>query len=122
METYYADTYAMIEYTKGNNSFFRYFKECKIITTWLNLMELYYATLLVETEEKANEYYGAFLSKIVSFDHETIKSAAKLRFGHKKKNISYIDAIGYQIALEDNVKFLTGDKAFKGMKNVEYVK
>jgi len=40
----------------------------------------------------------------------------------KAKKISYVDAIGYQIALEKNLKFLTGDKQFKEMKNVEFVK
>jgi predicted nucleic acid-binding protein len=46
----------------------------------------------------------------------------KFRLKEKAKRLSYVDAIGYQLALEKNAKFLTGDKEFKGMKNVEFVK
>jgi predicted nucleic acid-binding protein len=40
----------------------------------------------------------------------------------EKKNLSYVDALGYIIAGKLGIKFLTGDNAFGGMENVEYVK
>ena len=40
----------------------------------------------------------------------------------KGLNISYIDAIGYTISLERGIKFLTGDKEFKNLPNVEFIK
>jgi hypothetical protein len=36
--------------------------------------------------------------------------------------LSYVDALGYVIATKMKIKFLTGDNAFEGMENVEYVK
>ena len=37
-------------------------------------------------------------------------------------NLSYVDYIGYILAKQRNVKFLTGDKEFENMDNVEFVK
>lgn len=39
----------------------------------------------------------------------------------RKNNISHIDCIGYFVALENNVKFLTGEKHFRHLSNVEFV-
>ena len=38
------------------------------------------------------------------------------------RNSSIPDAIGYTIAKKYNIRFLTGDKDFEGMENVEFVK
>jgi len=48
----------------------------------------------------------------------------KLRKKLKGKglNISYADAVGYSLALEMGIKFLTGDKEFRDLDNVEYVR
>ena len=122
MQVFFADTYAIIDYFKGNNKYRKYFEENEIKTTRLNLMETYYSALLDSTEENAESYYDAFLPKCVEIGDETIKKAMKFRLKKRKKNISYVDAIGYQISLELGIKFLTGDKEFKGMKNVEFVR
>lgn len=119
---FFADSYAIIDYFKGNQKFKKYFEENETITTKLNLMEVYYSALLESTEEKAGEYYDFFLDKCIDFDDDTIKKAMKLRFKEKSKKLSYVDALGYQISLEKNVKFLTGDKQFKELKNVEFIK
>ena len=37
-------------------------------------------------------------------------------------NMSYVDALGYAIAMRRKVKFLTGDMAFERLPNVEYAK
>jgi len=39
-----------------------------------------------------------------------------------KSNLSYVDCIGYILAKELKVGFLTGDREFEGMDNVEFVK
>ncbi|MBI4210501.1 MAG: PIN domain-containing protein [Candidatus Diapherotrites archaeon] len=122
MATYFADTYAMVEYFKGNSGYTKYFEKHSIITSRLNLMELYYWTLKDEGEELAEKYFQSFLSDAVGFDDSTIKNAMKFRLANRGKSLSYVDSIGYQAALENNVKFLTGDRAFAGMPNVEHVK
>lgn len=122
MTEYFADTYALIEFVRGNRHYSKYFLENKTSTTRLNLMELYYATLREGGEELAEEYYESFLSSAINIDDETIKDAMKFRYSVKKKKLSYVDAIGYMLALEKGIKFLTGDNQFKGMADVEFVK
>ncbi len=122
MGLFFADTYAIIDYLKGNKKYKKYFEENEVITTRLNLMEVYYSALLEVTEELAETYYDSYLGKCTDLEDETIKRAMKFKFKEKAKRISYVDAIGYQIALEKNIKFLTGDKQFKGLKNVEFVR
>jgi len=120
---YFLDTYAIIEIIRGNSSYKDYSKE-KFITTRQNLMELYYYFLRVKDEASAEKYFNLFLPACVEVDDDTIKNAMKLRFKlRKEKNlISYIDCLGYSIALSRNVRFLSGEKHFLGLKNVEFVK
>ena len=119
---YFADSYAIIDYLKGNKKYEKYFKENEIITTRLNLLEVYYSKLAEGNKENAEKYFNQFLSKTIEVEDEILKKAAEFRLNKKKQNISYIDAIGYEIAKEKKIKFLTGDKEFKGMPNVEFVK
>ncbi|MBI2660858.1 hypothetical protein HYX09_01165, partial [Candidatus Woesearchaeota archaeon] len=51
-----------------------------------------------------------------------IEEAAKFRLKMKKRNISMTDCIGYVISGKLKVKFLTGDKEFEHLPNVEFVK
>ncbi len=121
---FFADSYAIVSYFKGSADYRKLLEENEITTTRLNLMEAYYAALSEANEELANEYYETMLGKCIEIEDETIKKAMQFRLKtrREKKNFSYVDAIGYQIALEKGIKFLTGDAQFKGMKNVEYVK
>ena len=120
--TYFFDTYAFYELISGNQNYLKYSKNVGIITTKLNLMELHYGLILLYGKEKANVYYDRFSRFCVDFDDSIIKSANEFRFSHKSKKFSYVDCIGYIISILMNVKFLTGDKGFEGLNNVEYVK
>lgn len=40
----------------------------------------------------------------------------------KRKDLSYADCIGYTYAKRHGMKFLTGDRQFERMQNVEYAK
>lgn len=119
---FFADSYALISFVKGAPAYKKCFSEHDIITTKLNLLELYYSTMTESGEEKAEEYFNTFLPKITEISDEILKRAARLRFENRKRGISYIDAIGYEIAKARRIKFLTGDKEFKEMPNVEFVK
>ena len=122
VEEFFFDTYALNEIIKGNKDYAKFKSGVAIITTNLNLMELYYGLLLRHDEKNAEKYYGAFKEYVVKVTDETIKQAMKLKKQYKKQNLSYIDCIGYTISLKRNVKFLTGDKEFKNLTNVEYIK
>ncbi len=122
MSEYFYDSYAIIEYLKGNKKYLKYFKEPIGITTRLNLMEVYYS--LLGDEDYAEEVYSSFLSVIIDLSDEEIRNAMKKRKELKEQglNISYADAIGYSISIERKIKFLTGDKEFRNLPNVEFVK
>ena len=121
--SYFFDTYALVEFTGGNKNYVNLFKEGGI-TTKLNLMELYYQLLRKVGKKIAEKVYARFIANVVDFDDETIKEAMefRLKMRQKDKDFSYVDAIGYIVAKKNRVKFLTGDKEFRGLKNVEFVK
>ncbi|MEK6932351.1 MAG: PIN domain-containing protein [Nanoarchaeota archaeon] len=123
VETYFYDTYALVELIKGNENYLKY-KLYKIITTKLNLLELYSALLRDYNEKKAEYYYSFYSKYCINLNDDIIKDSAKLWHSMRKENKkpSYIDCIGYIAALRLKIKFLTGDKEFKDLKNVEFVK
>ncbi len=122
IESFYFDTYALYEIVAGNPAYRRYIQGVSIIITKLNLMELYYGLLLTHSKEMAEKYYDTFVEYAIEIDDPVIKQAMEFRFANKYKNLSYVDCIGYTIATQRNIKFLTGDKEFKDMPGVEYVK
>ncbi len=119
---FFYDTYAFAEIIAGNPAYATYTKEVECITTRLNLMELYYVVLRVQGKEAAELQYARFLKHCISFSNMDIKEACQFKFEHKSKNVSYIDCLGYVMALRRGAKFLTGDTAFKGLTNVEFVR
>ena len=122
IEEYFLDTYALYEIITGNKEYTRFKSGIAVITTKLNLMELYYGLLLRYDEKTASKYYDIFREYVVDISDNTIKQAMKIKKQNKKMNLSYVDCIGYRIALERKIKYLTGDKEFKNLPNVEYVK
>lgn len=118
---FFLDTYAIVEIMKGNKAYEKYLSE-ELHTSILNLYELYYNILKEHGEEKAKEYFYIFYSKLVTIKDEHIFYASKIKFRFKKRDISYTDALGYAISEQEGMKFLTGDKEFKDLENVEYVK
>ena len=60
MTEYYYDTYAIIEFARGNEAYLKYFEEPSGVTTRLNLMEVYYAFL--ENPDYAEELFASFSS------------------------------------------------------------
>lgn len=112
------DSFALIEIIKGNQNYKKYLKEI-VVTTRLNLMEVYYSLLKESNEEKAGFYYNFYLPACVSISDDTIKTAMKLK--SKNRRLSYIDCLGYVLAMEFGIRFLTGDKEFKDLENVEFV-
>ncbi len=121
--TYFFDSYAIIEYLNGNPRYKAYFGK-KGVTSRLNLMEIYFQVLKAEGEEKADEVHSAFSVHCEDYDESLMKEAMRFRLQMmlKGKDISYADAIGYQMALKKGFKFLTGDKEFQDIKNVEFVR
>lgn len=118
---YFFDTYAIIEIIKDNQNYQRFGKE-EIVTSILNLGELYYALLKDFDEKMANGWKEKLKGCYLSITESVVVKAMKFKFENKNKNFSFVDCVGYILAKENNLKFLTGDKEFEDMKNVEFVK
>ena len=118
---YFFDSYAVIEILKKNGSYNPYLG-FDVHLTVFNLAEIYYSVLDQYGEEKAETVYDEYKKCILEISEDILKDAMKFRRAHKKKRLSYADCIGYVCALENKMKFLTGDTGFQGMKNVEFVK
>lgn len=122
VNSYFFDTYALFELIKGNSNYNKYKSNLMILTCKLNLMELYYALLRVNGKEDAEFYFEQFNQFCVKYNDDVIKEASEFRLSNYRRDLSYIDCIGYIIAKKLGVKFLTGDEQFKYFDNVEFVK
>lgn len=120
--TFFYDTYALIEIIRGNENYKSYSKDVGIVTTGLNLMELYYRLYVLFGIETAEFYYQKYKIFAIDVDDTTLKKAMIFKAENKNKDLSYADCIGYIFANEKKIKFLTGDKQFKNLSNVEFVK
>ena len=119
--SYFFDSYAIIELIKGNPNYARFIKE-EVTITIFNLVEIYYSALNDMNEESAELIYEKYKNAVVKINDEILKEAMKFKKKNKSRNLSYPDCIGYVYAIKSKVKFLTGDKEFKDLGNVEFVK
>ena len=114
------DTYAIIEVIRGNLDYKDYI-DSKIVITEFILAELCFNIIREHGLEKASYYVDKFSDFVIPVNKEIIKKAMVYRFKNLKSNISITDCIGYFLAKEIGIKFLTGDKEFKGKSDVEFV-
>ncbi|MDI6720836.1 MAG: PIN domain-containing protein, partial [Candidatus Aenigmarchaeota archaeon] len=94
----------------------------EMATCILNLYELHYIMIKSFGEEKAKSYFHRFKNMALEIRDEWIFLASKFKLEMSKENISFADALGYAIAKDNGMKFLTGDKEFRDLPNVEFVK
>jgi predicted nucleic acid-binding protein len=118
---FFFDTYAIIELITGNENYKKY-KDEPITTCILNIGELYLHHLRAYGKKTANEWNKRITTKLIEIDNTIITQAMELKLLHRKANLSLPDCIGYTMSKIHNLRFLTGDKEFKGMENVEFVK
>lgn len=115
---YFFDTYAFFELIAGNLKY-KKFELVKPITTIFNLAELNFA-LKREGKEFADRITRELETFLVDVTADDIIEAMSFRLKHKKLSIP--DAVGYIIAGKNNARFLTGDKEFENLPNVEFIK
>jgi len=118
----FLDTYAIIEISLSNPLYEKYAINLGDgVTTIFNLSEVYFYYLKNFGEEEAEKIYGTVKPLSIPIDDSIIKAAMRFKLSHQKKRFSIADCIGYNTALKLNVRFLTGDYAFKNFNNVEFV-
>ena len=125
MTRFFYDSYAVIEYLNGNQNYRYYFEEADGVLTKLNLMEVYFRILVKNGSRAGKDVLKSFSRYLIDFDIQAIEGALKLRLelkDSKRVDISYADALGYYLARQRGMKFLTGDKAFKTLESVEFIR
>ncbi len=121
MVRFFLDTFSIMEMVRGNPKYKKYLG-ASLFTAELNLYELYYNLLKTHGPALAESEFFQFRQFIVDTKNNHIFMASKFKLANNKLNISYADALGYAIAKEEGMKFLTGDKVFEGIDNVEFVR
>ena len=114
------DTYALIEILNQNPNYEHYTKQKAIINDFI-FAEFCY-NLIKDNVEDKYQYTSEVKPAIVKIEPEIIEEAMKFRYEHKKQKLSMTDCISYIMAKHLGIKFLTGDKEFEHMENVEFVK
>ncbi len=118
---YFFDSYSVIEILKNSPNYEK-FKDIQIITSALNMAEVYYVLASTIDEESAAKAVQNLVIRYIDIYPEIAIEAARFRFKHRKLKMSYADCIGYIISKRAKLRFLTGDEAFIKMENVEFVK
>ena len=120
-DKYFFDSYAIIEVINRSPQYER-LRDVSITTNVLCLGEVYYYFLKVHNKQTADFWIEKLNVDVLSITKEITIEASQIKFDYKKKQFSYPDCIGYVSAKKNKLKFLTGDREFKGMDNVEFVK
>lgn len=107
--------------TNGNKAYYPY-QQKNIVFSKLNLFEVFLSCLRQFDIEEASLFLHDFEIFAKEYDGAVIEEAAVLKQANKKKKLSMSDCIGYCMAKQFGIRFLTGDKEFEGMENVEFVK
>ncbi len=121
MTGYYFDTYAIIELLKGN-PLYEFTNEEAIITSTMNLAELYYSLLLEKGKDNVDSILNKLNLEFLEITPKVARASSYFRYNHKKAKLSYIDCVGYTLAKENKLLFLTGDKEFEKLENVRFIK
>jgi len=121
--SFFCDSYAILAFTGGHPGYRKYFEGNDGALTKLNLIEIFYRSLEKHGHKAASDIVGTFSKYLVDFGLEEIAGAMKLRLELKRegRDLSYADALGYFLSRRMGIKFLTGDRAFQGLKGVEYL-
>ena len=115
------DTYALVEIDKGNPRFASY-ADGDFVITGETLAEFYWVLMRDASQSVADHWYEKLLPYAVSVAPDLLVEAMRFRRKHKKRRISFFDAVGYVFARARNILFVTGDKEFEKLPHVDFRK
>ena len=118
--TYFFNSYAFIEMYKNNPSYLPY-RQAGIVTTAVNLFEVFYYFLKESQVLFAHSFLARFREYAVDFNTDLVAPAALFKYKHRKEKLAMVDCVGYTLSQELGIKFLTGDMQFRNKENVEFV-
>ena len=117
---FYLDTYALAEIGDGNPKFMEFLNKEFVITD-LTLGEYYSVVYRDGREDKAIYWHSRLASLCKPVSRNILVNALKYWIDNKKDNLSIFDCVGYIFALENNLRFVTGDKEFKNKEGVLFI-
>lgn len=119
---FFFDSYALIEIYEKNLKFEEYAK-ANVVTTYFQVYETYYSLIRNGySKEEVNDFFEFLQGLCIDLKFEWIPKASRFKQIYKKRDLSYADCLGYVIAEDMKIKFLTGDKEFEDLSNVEFVR
>ena len=115
------DTYALVEINNGNPKFTCLLNEEPVITdiTMAEFYALLYRKYNLQTADYWHKKLGFFCRSV---SREILLRASRFRVDNNKQDLSFFDCVGYIYSLENNMKFVTGDKEFRFRRGVEFIK
>lgn len=116
---YFADSYAIIEILKGNKRYTQYL-DYQLVTMKFALAEIYYFLLRTDVSY-AKQIFSQYSHILIETSLRAVRVGTAFKFKYRKEKLSYVDCVGYAMARELNIPFLTGDEKFKDKPNVEFV-
>ncbi|HLD04669.1 MAG TPA: hypothetical protein VJG90_03030 [Candidatus Nanoarchaeia archaeon] len=116
---YFFDTSALTEQVR-RNPLYQPYVGATIITTQLNLFDVYYWLVKDFGLDIANRFLENYYPFTKNLNLKTIQKAAQIKRLHPQ--FSNTNCIGYAVANQLKIPFLTGDSAFHGMDGIEFVK
>ena len=96
-------------------------KEDFIITN-TTLAEFYWVLLRDKDKDEAEYWIEKLSNFTVNVTKEIMLKSQEFRFTNKKSDLSFFDCMGYIFSKENNYIFVTGDKEFKDLENVKFIK
>ncbi|MBI4895717.1 MAG: PIN domain-containing protein [Candidatus Aenigmarchaeota archaeon] len=112
---YLLGTDAIIEILKGSKKY-EHFAGEDLFVTDVSMQEVCILVLKEFGEEKAKDVFNIFFDRIIPIDKSFIMDATLFKVENKT---SFSDSIGYVVAKEKGLKFLTSNKYFVKFDSVE---
>jgi len=119
-EKFIYDTYALMELLNKNPNYERYLDQDIIINKFIYAEFCY--QLIKADDKNRHEHLNEIEPAIVELPTKVIRLAMEFRYKNKKRKLSMTDCISYFQAKNLGIKFLTGDKEFEDLDDVEFVK
>jgi predicted nucleic acid-binding protein len=114
------DTYALVALHNNAPEYKQILDEEKVITS-MTLAEFYGVLLRQHDTKTAEHWWRKLLPFCVDVDRETLREAVTLRETNRKNRLSFFDCVGYIHARKHGMRFVTGDKEFRGREGVLFI-
>lgn len=115
------DTYAILEIFSQNKKFEHLLNE-EVFIADLTMSEAWGTLYKKFNKRTADFWLNKFVSICAQVNLNTLIKAREFKILNAKKDLSFIDCVGYTYAKEKGYVFVTGDKEFQNLPNVEYIK